>query len=194
LITGDQRRRAFDQLRERLEATPLATDAYRRAIDGRLERFEAEHPNMMRAIEWGLVATAVIRPAITIGMFGAADVAAHGVLQLGTHSIGQIFFDVAAGSAMTAGGEGAVARLGGPAQRLIADLLAEFYRERAKLLAGVIDDCVIGRRLDRIERLAAVGEGDDFKAVYRIAGELSRELAAWDDADDPAAATVPAGA
>jgi hypothetical protein len=194
LITGDQRRRAFDQLRERLEATPLATDAYRRAIDGRLERFEAEHPNMMRAIEWGLVATAVIRPAITIGMFGAADVAAHGVLQLGTHSIGQIFFDVAAGSAMTAGGEGAFARLGGPAQRLIADLFAEFYRERAMLLAGVIDDCVIGRRLDRIERLAAIGEGDDFKAVYRIAGELSRELAAWDDAADPAAATVPAGA
>ncbi|APW58817.1 GTPase [Paludisphaera borealis] len=196
LIAGDQRRRAFDQLRERLEATPLATDAYSRAIAERLERFEAEHPNMMRAIEWGLVATAVIRPAITIGMFGAADIAAHGVLQLGTHSIGQIFFDVAAGSAMTAGGEGAFAKLGGPAQKLIADLFAEFYRERAKLLAGVIDDCVIGRRLDRIERLAAISESDDFKAVYRIAGDLSRELAAWDDVntDMDAAAGTPVSA
>lgn len=132
----------------------------------------------------------MIRPAITIGMFGAADIAAHGVLQLGTHSIGQIFFDVAAGSAMTAGGEGAFAKLGGPAQKLIADLFAEFYRERAKLLAGVIDDCVIGRRLDRIERLAAISESDDFKAVYRIAGDLSRELAAWDDVNTDMDATA----
>ena len=198
LIAGDQRRRAFEELHQRLDATPLATDAYRRAIALRLERFEAEHPRMMRAIEWGLVATAVIRPAITIGMFGAADVAAHGVLQLGTHSIGQIFFDVAAGSAMTAGGEGAFAKLGGPAQKLIADLFAEFYRERAELLAGVLNDCVIGRRLDRIERLAAVTETDDFKAVYRIAGELSRELAAWDedaaaDVDSTAQTSVSAG-
>ncbi len=191
LIAGDQRRRAFDQLGERLDAAPLATEAYSRAIAERLERFESEHPKMMRAIEWGLVATAVMRPAITIGMFGVADIASGG-LQIGVHSIGQIFFDVAAGSAMTAGGEGTIAKLAEPSQKLIGDLFAEFYRERAELLARVIHDCVIGRHLDRIERLAALGESPDFKTAYKIAAELSRELAAVDEAlaVDPSATPI----
>ena len=118
VLAGPERRRAFDEVQARLAATPLLTETYRRAIAGELERFETEHPRMMRAIEWGLVATAVIRPAISIGMFGAADVATHSLLHVGTHSVGQIFFDVAAGTAATAGGEGALATLAAPCAKL----------------------------------------------------------------------------
>ena len=81
----------------------------------------------MRAIEWGLVATAVIRPAITLCMFGAADLAAHTALHVGTHSMAQIFVDLAAGTAVTVGGEGTIAGLGSPAKRLLADLFTKFY-------------------------------------------------------------------
>ncbi|WP_165074632.1 GTPase [Paludisphaera rhizosphaerae] len=181
LIAGDQRRRAFEELQRRLDAAPLATASYRAVIARRLESFEAEHPKMMRAIEWGLVATAVARPALTIGMFGAADIAAGTVFQAGGHAIGQVFFDVAAGSALTAGGEGAIARLSGPARALIGDLFAAFYRERAELLARVVDDCVVGRHLDHIDRLASLGRSPDFQTAYRLAAELSRELAALDE-------------
>jgi len=190
LIAGDQRRRAFEELGRRLDDAPLATETYRRAIAKRLEAFEAEHPAMMRAIEWGLVATAIARPAMTIGLFGAADVASAPLFDAGGHAIGQIFFDVAAGSALAAGGEGAFARVSGPARALIGDLFAAFYRERAELLARVIDDCVVGRHLDRIERLADLGRGPDFQTAYKLAAELSRELAALDEPADalPAAA------
>jgi hypothetical protein len=123
----------------------------------------------------------VIRPAISIGMFGAADVATHSLLHVGTHSVGQIFFDVAAGTAATAGGEGALASLAAPARTLLTRLFAEFYKERAELLARMIHDCVLGRHLERIDRLAALGEGDDFKTAFRLAGELSRELAASEE-------------
>ncbi len=181
VLAGPERRRAFDEVQARLAATPLLTETYRRAIAGELERFETEHPRMMRAIEWGLVATAVIRPAISIGMFGAADVATHSLLHVGTHSVGQIFFDVAAGTAATAGGEGALASLAAPARTLLTRLFAEFYKERAELLARMIHDCVLGRHLERIGRLAALGEGDDFKTAFRLAGELSRELAASEE-------------
>ncbi|MDG3004871.1 GTPase [Paludisphaera mucosa] len=190
LIAGDQRRRAFDELQRRLDAAPLATESYRRVIAGRLESFEGQHPRTMRAIEWGLVATAIARPALTIGMFGAADIAAGPLFNVGAHSIGQVFFDVAAGSALTAGGEGAFARMSGPARALIGDLFAAFYRERAALLARVIDDCVVGRHLDRIERLADLGAGPDFQAAYKLAAELSRELAAF---DEPAALATARG-
>ena len=129
ILTGDERQRAFNELRERLAATPLLTDAYRRSIASELETFQATNPAMMRAIEWGLVATAVIRPAITLCMFGAADLAAHTALHVGTHSMAQIFVDLAAGTAVTVGGEGTLAGLGSPAKRLLADLFTKFYEE-----------------------------------------------------------------
>jgi len=189
LLAGDQRQRAFDQLRERLAAAPLATNEYARAIAARLDRFQDEHPMMMRTIEWGLVATAVLRPAITIGMFGVADIAAHSAFQVGGHSIGQIAFDAAAGTAMSAVGEGTYSRFVGPAHELIGDLFAEFYRERAALLAGVIQDCVVGARLDHIETLAKLDEGNDFKTAYKVAAELSRGLSAFDEGFDAAVET-----
>ena len=193
ILTGEERRRAFDELQAGLARTPLLTEAYRQSIAQELEQFEAKNPRMMRAIEWGLVATAVIRPAITLCMFGGADLAAHAALHVGTHSMAQIFVDLAAGTAVTVGGEGTLAGLGSPAKKLLADLFAKYYEERATLLARMVHDCVLGRHLERIDRLATLAESDDYQAAVRIAGDLSRELAVLDEsppgsADDHAAA------
>ena len=182
ILTGQERRRAFDELQAGLARTPLLTEAYRQSIAQELEQFEAKNPKMMRAIEWGLVATAVIRPAITLCMFGGADLAAHAALHVGTHSMTQIFVDLAAGTAVTVGGEGTLAGLGSPAKKLLADLFAKYYEERATLLARMVHDCVLGRHLERIERLATLAESDDYQAALRIAGDLSRELSVLDEA------------
>ncbi len=199
VLSGTERQRAFTELQSRLAATPLLTDDYRRAIGGELERFETEHPRMMRAIEWGLIATAVIRPAISIGMFGGAELLTHTALHVGSHSVVQIAIDVAAGAAGAAGGEGAIAGLAAPARKLIADLFAEFYKERASLLARVIHDCVLGRHLERIDRLAELGESEDYRASVRLVGDLSRQLAALGtlppgraEHDAPVSASAPA--
>ncbi len=192
ILTGDERQRTFNELRERLAATPLLTDAYRRSIASELETFQATNPAMMRAIEWGLVATAVIRPAITLCMFGAADLAAHTALHVGTHSMAQIFVDLAAGTAVTVGGEGTLAGLGSPAKRLLADLFTKFYEERAALLARMIHDCVLGRHLDRINRLARIHEGEDYKKIDLIRQELTLQLLAIDGSDMACRAVVEA--
>jgi 50S ribosome-binding GTPase len=192
ILTGRERQRAFNELRERLAATPLLTDAYRQSIACELEKFQATNPRMMRAIEWGLVATAVIRPAITLCMFGAADLAAHTALHVGTHSMAQIFVDLAAGTAVTVGGEGTIAGLGSPAKRLLADLFTKFYEERAALLARMIHECVLGRHLDRINRLARIHEGEDYKKVDLIRGELTLQLSAMEGSDKASRAPVPA--
>ncbi len=192
ILTGDERQRAFQELRERLAATPLLTAAYRQSIASELEKFQATNPGMMRAIEWGLVATAVIRPAITLCMFGAADLAAHTALHVGTHSMAQIFVDLAAGTAVTVGGEGTLAGLGSPAKKLLADLFTKFYEERAALLARMIHDCVLGRHLDRINRLARIHEGEDYKKVDLIRGELTLQLSALEGSDRASRAAVAA--
>ena len=115
VLSGPERQRAFDELQARLAATPLLTEAYRRAIAGELERFEAEHPRMMRAIEWGLVATAVIRPAITIGMFGGADLRPTRRSTSGTPFGGPDLPSTwPPAPPATAGGEGAIAGLARP--------------------------------------------------------------------------------
>jgi hypothetical protein len=136
---------------------------------------------MMRAIEWGLVATAVIRPAITLCMFGGADLAAHAALHVGTHSMTQIFVDLAAGTAVTVGGEGTIAGLSSPAKKLVAVLFAKYFEERATLLARMVHDCVLGRHLERIDRLAALADGEEYHSAVRIAGDLSRELVILDE-------------
>jgi hypothetical protein len=196
ILTGEERRRAFDELQAGLARTPLLTEAYRQSIAQELEQFEANNPRMMRAIEWGLVATAVIRPAITLCMFGGADLAAHAALHVGTHSMAQIFVDLAAGTAVTVGGEGTIAGLGSPAKKLLADLFAKYYEERATLLARMVHDCVLGRHLERIDRLATLADSDDYHAAVRIAGDLSRELAVLDELPpgsvDDHVTTVPA--
>jgi hypothetical protein len=94
----------------------------------------------------------------------------------------QIFVDLAAGTAVTVGGEGTIAGLSSPAKKLLADLFARYYQERAALLARMIHDCVLGRHLERIDRLARLAEGEDYKLAHRIAADLSRELAALEDA------------
>jgi len=189
ILTGEERRRAFDELQDGLSRTPILTEAYRQTIAQKLEQFEASNPTMMRAIEWGLVATAVIRPAITLCMFSGADLAAHAALHAGTHSMAQIFVDLAAGTAVTVGGEGTLAGLASPAKRLLADLFAKYYEERATILARLVRDCVLGRHLERIDRLAALAESDDCRSAVRIAGDLSRELAVLEES--PPALTDP---
>ncbi|HMF36212.1 MAG TPA: hypothetical protein VKF17_06215, partial [Isosphaeraceae bacterium] len=181
ILTGEERRRAFDELQTGLAKTPILTEAYRQTIARKLEQFEANNPTMMRAIEWGLVATAVIRPAITLCMFSGADLAAHAALHVGTHSMAQIFVDLAAGTAVTVGGEGTLAGLGSPAKRLLADLFAKYYEERATILARLVRDCVLGRHLERIDRLATLAESGDYKDAMEKIEDLSRELAVLDE-------------
>jgi hypothetical protein len=181
ILTGEERRRAFDELQTGLAKTPILTEAYRQTIARKLEQFEASNPTMMRAIEWGLVATAVIRPAITLCMFSGADLAAHAVLHVGTHTMAQTFVDLAAGTAVTVGGEGTLAGLGSPARRLLAELFAKYYEERAIILARLVRDCVLGRHLERIDRLASLAESGDYNDAMKKIEELSCELAVLDE-------------
>jgi hypothetical protein len=178
ILRGEERQRAFEELQSGLANSPLLTNTYRGYIARELEAFEAKNPMMMRAIEWGLVATAIIRPAITLCMFGGADLAAHAALHVGTHSMTQIIVDLAAGTAVTVGGEGTIASLGSPAKKLLADLFSKYYEERASLLARMVHDCVLGRHLERISRLATLAESQAYRICVTLVHDLSRNLAA----------------
>ena len=176
-LTGEERKRAYDELARRHAQMPLLTDHYREAVAERMDRFADENPGLVRAIRWGLVATAVIRPAITIGAFGASEVAIHTLVHQGGHQLIQIGVDALAGLAVTAG----VDRSATIAQRtslekLLEGLIRDFYDERIENLKGVIHDCALGRHLERIEQLAGIAGGADFQEARRIVAELRKDL------------------
>ena len=192
VLTGDERQRAFNELRERLAATPLLTAAYRQAIASELAKFQTDQPGDDAGHRVGPGRDRRDPARHHTGMFGAADLAAHTALHVGTHSMAQIFVDLAAGTAVTVGGEGTMAGLGSPAKRLLADLFTKFYEEGRELLARMIHDCVLGRHLDRINRLARIPEGEDYKKVDLIRGELTLQLSAMQGSDTASRAAVPA--
>jgi hypothetical protein len=176
-LTGEERRGAYDELVRRHEQMPLLTDHYRQAVAERMDRFAAENPGMVKAIRWGLVATAVIRPAITIGAFGASEVAIHALVHQGGHHLIQIGVDALAGVAVTAGvdrGAGLAQRTS--LERLLKGLIEDFYRERIENLRGVIHDCALGRHLERIDHLAGVAEQADYLESRRLVNELRKDL------------------
>lgn len=198
VLKGRERQKAFDDLRGRHGQMTLLTDSYRRFVADRLNGFARENPVLVKTIKWGLVATAIIRPAITLGFFGVGQLTAHAGLHLGAEAVGQaaaqagaqvaqqavahsayqVAGEVAAGAVVAVGGEGAMAGLTTKARELVATLFAEFYRERATLLGQVVHDCSLGQHLERIDRLSRVVEEPAFAQATALAADLARELTA----------------
>jgi hypothetical protein len=53
----------------------------------------------------------------------------------------------------------------------------------------MIHDCVLGRHLERIDRLARLADSEDYKVAQRIAADLSRELSSLNEsAPEPVSA------
>ncbi len=177
-LTGEERARAYEELSRRHEQMPLLTDHYRRSVADRMDRFAAENPAMVKAVRWSLVATAVIRPAITIGAFGASEVAIHTLVHQGGHHLIQIGVDALAGIAVSAGVDrGASLAQQTSLEKLLKGLITDFYEERIENLKGVIHDCALGRHLERIDHLAEIPNRADYRDARRIAAELQRGLA-----------------
>jgi len=176
-LTGDERKRAYDELARRHAQIPLLTEHYRQAVAERMDRFADENPGLVKAIRWGLVATAVIRPAITIGAFGASEVAIHTLVHQGGHQLIQIGVDALAGVAVTAGVDrGASLAQRSSLEKLLEGLIKDFYDERIENLKGVIHDCALGRHLERIEHLAGIADRADYREARQIIDQLQKDL------------------
>ena len=162
ILTGEERRRAFDELQAGLARTPLLTEAYRQSIAQRARAVRGQEPQDDAGHRMG-----------TGGH--SRDPAGHHALHVrrcrpgGPRGTSRWYpFD---GSDLRrpggrnrshGGGEGTLAGLGSPAKKLLADLFAKYYEERATFLARMVHDCVLGRHLERIDRLATLAESEDY--------------------------------
>lgn len=188
LLGGLQRQQLFDRLAARHAELPLISDDYRQFILDELDCFERDHPGKMRLVRGWLVATAVLRPAITIALLGGPAVAHELAAQAATataveagsqvaaHSAMHVAFDVALGTTAVAGSETAYAKVGQGAHSLVARIFTRFYEQRGALLAELISACLLGSKLERLSRLAAIPDGPQWTACWDTYRRLAASL------------------
>jgi hypothetical protein len=154
VLGGLNRTQLFDELKLRHRSTPLVTEGYREFIRQQLDAFEEQNPALLKGVSWALVATAVVRPAISVGL---AVVGAHGMELAAGHWAISWVGDVAVGTATAAAGEAVTVPTGQFALKtLLSGLFARFYEERVKLLTKTLDDLVLGPVVERLNRLSHV--------------------------------------
>jgi hypothetical protein len=169
-LGGLERARLFTELEERHRAAPLVTDGYRQFIREQLDAFQEQNPALIKGITWALVATAVVRPAISVGL---AAVGAHGMELAAGHWAISWVGDVAVGTATAAAGEAVAAPTGHLALKaLLGGLFARFYEERVKLLTKTLDDLVLGPVVEHLDRLAKASEQPQFAQARQLAESL----------------------
>src|SRR5262245_11312220 len=165
-LGGLERARLFTELEERHRAAPLVTDGYRQFIREQLDAFQEQNPALIKGITWALVATAVVRPAISVGL---AAVGAHGMELAAGHWAISWVGDVAVGTATAAAGEAVAAPTGHLALKaLLGGLFARFYEERVKLLTKTLDDLVLGPVVEQLDRLAKASEQPQFAKANQL--------------------------
>lgn len=174
VLGGLERSQLFAELQRRHASAPLVTDGYRQFIHEQLDAFERQNPALVKGITGALVATAVIRPAISVGL---AVVGAHGVELAAGHWAISWVGDVAVGTATAAAGEAVTVPTGQLAlAALLSGLFARFYLERVKLLTKTLDDLVLGPVVDRLNRLAAASDDPQRQQAARLIADLRTSL------------------
>jgi hypothetical protein len=170
VLGGLERSKLFVELERRHREAPLVTDGYRQFIRTQLDAFDAQNPALVRGVTWALIGTAVVRPALSVGL---AVVGAHGVEVAAGHYVISWVGDVAIGTATAAAGEAVTVPTGQLALKtLLSGLFARFYEERVKLLTKTLDDLVLGPVVDRLNRLAAATDEPALVRALEICKQL----------------------
>jgi hypothetical protein len=160
----------YADLERRHAALPLVSDDYRAFVRTELDRFADTNPGMVKAVLTALTVGSVVRPVMTVALFGAgaaAVPAAAGVL----HHVLDFGITVAAPLA----GEGAVAAAAQGIRPLIERLFAGWSAERGRILAETLHDVVLGDGVEEIADLAAAASRPELARVRQLLVECSRE-------------------
>ena len=175
LLGGLERERIFAEVKRRYQEIPLVSEGYRRFIGDELDHFAEMNRKTMTAIETFLIATAVIRPVITIAMLGGGPAMIEVMSHTTAHTATQVVGEVAISAACNVSGDVAVSH--GTAvgiRALITRIFTGFYEERARVLATIINECMLGDRLKRIRRLAEVQGGQPLRPPGKLSNSCER--------------------
>ena len=166
VLGGMEQKRLFDDLRAAHREMPLCAEEFSRYVRGQLDEIADQSPGMLKWITRGLVAGAVLRPALTVGLIFLPGV------QLGALASTSIGTDVA----IAAGIEGIHESVPPLLQRLLSSIFSEYYRIRSDALTALVHDRTTGPVLARLDRYANITEAQPMLAAVsamKALGETS---------------------
>ncbi len=172
VLTGMNRQRLFDELKSRHAALPLISDDYRRFIQEELDKFQRENPRWMKLITGTLVTTAIARPMLTLGFASGVDVLAGHLVGHAMNIATEVAVDVGVGAASS---EAVTAAARGAISSLLARIFARYYEDRAKVLTDLLQEKVLGDKLQWLSRLASVNQSEPFSRATQLVNLLGSQ-------------------
>ncbi len=167
VVGGDRPRQIREALKVDYEQLPMNPDGFRQLVFSEMDHFQQQYPKLLGTVKYGLIASAVARPALTIFFMGMA------VHELAGHVITQAAVDVA----VAIGGE--VAVQGGGKQAVFAllkSLYTGYYQKHCLQLQALLTRHLIGPAITQIDRLADISDSPAVRDAQRLIGELNREV------------------
>jgi hypothetical protein len=155
------------------------SEDFRRHVAETLEDYAGHNPKALKWVTGGLLAGAVIRPALTIGLacipgsemvaFSATEAAS----QAAQHTVTTVGVDVAAAITANIGAEAAGQW---SLTELLRGLFRGYYRLRAERLLELVHEGTTKPVIERLDLLANVAESEHLRraelAVEQLRGEM----------------------
>jgi hypothetical protein len=187
VLRGAELEELFDRLKLAYDELPLVGDDFRQHVDDTLEEYAEHNPRILKMVTAGLLAGAIIRPALTIGLAcipgaelvalpaqgAAAQVAGEAAAQAAQHTIANVGVDVTAAIAANVGAEAAGQW---SLTELLRGIFKGFYRLRAEKLLNLVHRETTKPVIDRLDLLANVMDGPSLAQAERAADDLRGEL------------------
>ncbi len=182
-LSGMHQELLFTELRAEYENLPLVSNDFRQHVHQKLDEFQRQHPSLIKGLKYTLVATAVLRPAITIGLFAipgtelaaytATSAVTEAAAQAAQHTMATVGVDIAVAVA----GQGVAE--GGPAwtlKQLLAHISRGYYQERTTCLIRILDHRLASPMLQDITRLAHISGCDPLLQAEKLLAEMQTEV------------------
>ncbi len=181
VLQGAELDALFRRLKDAYEGLPLVSDDFRRHVAETLEDYARHNPKVLKWVTGGLLAGAVVRPALTIGLacipgsevvaFSATEAAS----QAAQHTVATVGVDVAAAITANIGAEAAGQW---SLTELLRGLFRGYYRLRAERLLDLVHEGTTKPVIERLDLLANVTESEHLRRAELAVEELRGEMLA----------------
>jgi hypothetical protein len=181
LLGGKARAELLARVQQSYDELPALGQDYREFVSQELNAWADENPSAVAILRSLDGASAVGRPAITVALVlsGVAWTGAdHALVHAAGGAIAELVKDTLITTTVTGGGEAVVAVAGESAKqaaaRLFARLQSGYARLRARWLAGLLEQELLGELLAELRLGAEITRSPEFVAVEEAVRNLTR--------------------
>ncbi|MDO4557731.1 MAG: 50S ribosome-binding GTPase [Planctomycetia bacterium] len=176
VLSGASRGDVLRRMEETYESLPTVDDDFRRFIAERMEQWRKTSRNVDKVLRYTDYTAAILRPAVSVGLFVTGS-------QLAGHIAGSALFhaaqDTLIGTATTVVGDAAISAGGdltGQVATFFLSIQEHYVEQRAKWLAGRLEEELLGDLLETLRRGARIGDSPELNEAESLLRKFRTQL------------------